>query len=535
MSAFDYIIIGAGTAGCLLANRLSADSRNSVLVLEAGERDKGPLFKVPIAFGALYANPRYNYCMYSEPEPGLDNRRVDQPRGKVLGGTSAINGMIYARGQREDFDHWAALGNTGWSYDEVLPYFKRHERNSDLDDDYHNSSGEYPISNGRFRPDWTEWYLEAAESAGIVRNPDINGASPFGIDYAQLTQLNGSRYSSARTFIEPVEASRSNLTVLTKARVSRLLLEGQRVTGVEVQQGGDTRRYTASKETILGAGTFHSPQILMLSGIGDAAELQALGIGVAHHLPGVGKNLQEHIGVDVVHEAQQGLTMRELFMPHRLIASVFEYLFKGTGMLTFPGAVVSGFVHSSGDFSQRPNIQLVFSPAATLGNDDGSTDRINIVRGLTSMAYPVRPDARGTVSLRSANIDDDPVIRHHFLQSERDCREMIESVRLQRSVFAQPCLQGKAGAELLPGATAQTDEEILAYARSNAHGCYHPVGTCKMGNDDMAVVDSTLRLHGLEGLRIVDGSIMPTVTSGNTNAPIAMIAEKAASMILANR
>lgn len=533
MPSFDYIIIGAGTAGCLLANRLSADAGATVLLVEAGEKDNHPLLKVPIGFGAMYANKRYNYCLNSEPEEGLADRQINQPRGKVLGGSSAINGMMYVRGQREDFDDWAALGNPGWAYDEILPYFLQHERNSRGANQWHGDDGEWPVSDASFRPQWAEWFLEAAENAGIPRNEDINAKDQCGIDYTQLTQLHGSRYSSARAFLEPIKG-RSNLTVRTQAQVARLLIKGSRATGIEVIHNGDLQQITARRETIVSAGALHSPQILLLSGIGDKDQLQALGISVAHHLPGVGQNLQEHIGVDVVRVAQQGLTIREEFTPHRLIRALYQYLFKGVGVLTFNGALVSGFIHSSGDASLRPNCQIVFSPAATKLSEDGDPNKTRIIRGLTSMIYPVRPDARGSITLRSSSIDDAPVIRHGSLKTGRDCQEMIDAVKLQRKVFAQSILEGRVGKEIQPGDSVQADAEILDYVRHNARGCFHPVGSCKMGQDAMAVVDERLRVHGIAGLRVVDGSIMPTITSGNTNAPIAMIAEKAAAMIVAD-
>jgi len=527
---FDYIIVGAGTAGCLLANRLSACGRYSVLLLEAGPEDRSPLIRVPVGFGALYDHKGLNWRLQSEPEPELNNRSISQPRGKVLGGTSAINGMMYVRGQVDDYDHWASLGNSGWSYYDILPYFRRSEGNPEGDERWHGHGGELPVSPVRYRPELAEAFIDAAVQAGIPRNPDINGPDQRGIDYTALYQKNGSRFSAARAFLAPVKGRR-NLAVVNGAAVQRIRFAQLRAKGVEVLVGGRLEQFNCHRELLLCTGALHSPQLLQLSGVGPAAMLQAQGIDRVKALEGVGANLQEHLGIEVRHTTRAGLTMCEEFRPHRVLRHVLNYIFRRRGLLTFNGALVSGFAHLAGDKSARPDCQVVFSPAAT--DDSGGPNSIRIISGITAMAYPLRPDARGSVELRSANPLDAPLIRHNFLRSERDRRDMIGAVRLQRSVFAQPAIMPYLESEISPGVDLQSDDEILDYVRGGAHGCYHPVGSCRMGQDDAAVVDEELRVHGLQGIRVVDGSIMPTLVSGNTNAPITMIAEKGAAMILA--
>ncbi|MEH6584807.1 MAG: GMC family oxidoreductase N-terminal domain-containing protein [Halioglobus sp.] len=530
MKQFDYIIVGGGTAGCLLANRLSACGRYTVLLLEAGPEDKSPLIKLPIGFGALYDHKQLNWRLQSEPESELNNRCISQPRGKVLGGSSAINGMMYVRGQAEDYDHWAALGNKGWSYEDVLPYFMRSEDNPEGDERWHGRGGELPVSAVRYRPKFAEAFIDAAVQAGIPRNPDTNGEQQWGIDYTALAQKNGGRYSSARAFLAPAR-QRKNLTIVCTAAVQRLLFESGRATGVEVQLKGALTHFQCNREVLLCAGALHSPQLLLLSGVGPVDELARHNITMVKALDGVGRNLQEHLGIEVRHTTDAGGTMRDEFRPHRLFKHLVDYLLFSRGLFTFNGALVSGFAHVGGTAEKRPNCQMVFSPAAT--DDSAGTNRIKIISGVTSMAYPLRPDARGSVELGSSKPGDAPLIRHNFLQSERDKRELIDAVRLQRRVFAQAAIASSLQAEKSPGPEVQSDDEILAYIREAALGCYHPVGSCRMGSDDMAVVNSQLQVNGLKGLRVIDGSIMPTLVSGNTNAAITMIAEKGAAMILA--
>ncbi len=527
--SFDYIIVGAGTAGCLLANRLSTDGNSQVLLIEAGAKDKSLLINVPIGFALLYSHKKLNWRLQSEPEPNLNNRRISQPRGKVLGGSSAINGMMYVRGQPEDYDHWSELGNEGWSYEEVLPYFLKSEKQTRGSDRYHNDTGEWPVSDVRFRSELADHFVDAAVESGLNRNPDINGAKQAGIDYTQLSQANGQRYSSSRVFLHDA-LKRPNLTVVTDAQVQKIIFDNDRAVAVELLCKNKKQSYQAKREVILSAGSLHTPQLLMLSGVGDRRELADHNIDVVEHLPAVGKNLQEHLGISVIYECREGQSMLEEFKPHRLVGHMVKYLTRKKGLLCFNGALVSGFFNTNGNDHERPNCQVVFSPAAA--DDSDPENRVKVLPGVTAMAYPLRPDARGSISLASASVDANPVIRHGFLETERDRKELIDAVRRVRKIFLQPALESSVQKEIFPGVERQTDEAILEFIREHAQGCYHPVGSCRMGQGEDAVVDNRLRVHGLKGLRVVDASVMPTLVSGNTNAPVTMIAEKAAAMIL---
>ncbi|MBP1686945.1 MAG: choline dehydrogenase [Deltaproteobacteria bacterium] len=501
--------------------------------MEAGPADRNPLIHVPIGFGLLYGHKTLNWKWVSDPEPAFNNRVVEHPLGKVLGGTSAINGMMYVRGQRADYDLWAGLGNRGWSYDEVLPHFKQSESYEGGANAYHGASGEWHVETVRFSSPLADAFRQAAITAGIPPNDDVNGAQQRGIGPVPVNQRRGRRATAATAFLRPVR-QRPNLHVLTGALACEIVFDGRRARAVRYRRKGACSAAGAGREVLLCGGTLHSPQLLQLSGVGPAALLQRHGIPVRCDLPGVGENLQDHLAVDVVYECTQPVTLLDELKPHRFIKHVFAYLVAGRGLLTFNGSLVAGFCHTSGDQSQPPNCQLAFFPAA-VARIGGEAKSLRLLRGMTAMAYALRPEARGCAHIQSNDPAIAPAIRHHFLQSANDCREVVEVVRLQRHLFAQPAFDPYRGTEMQPGAALHSDADLLAYVRATGRGCYHPVGTCKMGRDALAVVDERLRVHGVEGLRVVDASIMPTLVSGNTCAPTVMIGEKAAPMILEDR
>jgi choline dehydrogenase-like flavoprotein len=531
--SYDYIIVGAGSAGCALAYRLSREASRKVLLIEAGGKDSLPLIHIPLGFAFLMKNPKVNWCYETEPEPNMHHRRISWPRGKVLGGTSCINGMVYIRGQREDYDHWSKLGNTGWSYDEVLPYFKRSEHKAEGANDYHGYGGPLWVEDvaDEQKLDLADIYIQAAVQGGLPYNPDFNGATQEGAGYYQTNIRKGKRQSTARTFLRECQ-SRPNLTILTGAMCQQVLIENGIATGVEYRLDGKkesrVERAYAKSEVILCGGVINSPQLLELSGVGDKAHLEALGIPVKHHLPGVGENLQDHLTINV----QQGLhgvpTFYEESRPLAMIKNVFNYFLKGRGLLAHPAAQVGVFFRTNAK-EDTPDAQIHFAPAASEPDAKGN---LKPTPGTTATVCYLRPESRGSVHIRSADPTAAPAIKANYLDAENDRTAIIEALKRVRDIFLAPALDKYRGTEFKPGPLAQSDEQILDYVRSAAESVYHPVGTCKMGADKMAVVDERLRVHGVQRLRVADASIMPTITSGNTNAPAIMIAEKCADMLL---
>jgi len=538
-SSYDYIIVGAGSAGCALAYRLSREASRKVLLIEAGGKDSSPLIHIPLGFAFLMKNPKVNWCYETEPEPNMHHRRISWPRGKVLGGTSCINGMVYIRGQREDYDHWSELGNTGWSYDEVLPYFKRSEHKAEGANDYHGYGGPLWVEEvaDEQKLDLADIYIQAAIQSELPFNPDFNGASQEGAGYYQTNIRKGKRQSTARTFLRECQA-RPNLTILTGALCQQVLIEDGVATGVEysIAEKGmgkgkkDARieRAYASKEVILCGGVINSPQLLELSGVGDQAHLEALGIPVKHHLPGVGENLQDHLTINVQQGLQGVLTFYEESRPLAMIKNVVKYFMKGRGLLAHPAAQVGVFFRTNAKES-RPDAQIHFAPAASEPDAKGN---LKPTPGTTATVCHLRPESRGSVHIRSADPAVAPAIKANYLDTENDRKAIINAFKRVRDIFLAPALNKYRGTEFRPGPLAKTDEQILDYVRSEAESVYHPVGTCKMGVDKMAVVDERLRVHGIQRLRVADASIMPTITSGNTNAPAVMIGEKCADMLL---
>jgi choline dehydrogenase-like flavoprotein len=526
MKEFDYIVIGGGSGGCAVAGRLSEDPGVSVCLLEAGRSDDQTLVRVPFCTVVMLPTPINNWAFQTLPQPGLNGRRGYQPRGRVLGGSSSINAMVYMRGHPWDYDHWASLGNDGWSFREVLPYFKKSEHNEDFHDEYHGQGGPLNVASLRSMNPFQEIYLEAARQAGFKLIRDFNGAEQEGIGIHQVTQKDGERWNAARAYLTPHLASRANLTVITGARARRILFAGKRASGVEFRQGGEIHTFHARREIILSAGALQSPQLLMLSGVGAGAELQKFGIPVIHDLPGVGKNLQDHPDYVFNYRAKSldllGISPGGAI---RLMKDIGRYRRDRTGMIASNGAEGGGFLRRFPD-SPAPDFQLHF----VVGVLDNHVRKLHWGHGYSCHVCLLRPKSVGTVSLASADPAAAPVIDPKFFDHPDDLDAMVDGFRLTRKIMDAPALANIRSEELY-SAGIDSDAAIREELKKRSDTIYHPVGTCKMGIDAMAVVDPALRVHGLGGLRVVDASIMPTLIGGNTNAPVMMIGEKAAGMI----
>jgi len=530
-SEFDYIIIGGGSAGCVLANRLSADSKNRVCLLETGPSDNTPLISTPIGVIGLMDSKKYNWMFNSQPEPSQQDRIIYCPRGKVLGGSSSVNAMLYTRGTPSDYDHWASLGNEGWGYNDILPYFKSTQHQERGGSDFHGTEGELNVAEGRSNHPLGETLLAACRQAGYQDNPDFNGAQQEGIGYYQVTQINGERCSAARAFLHPI-IDRENLTVITEARVARILIDDKHAEGVEYQQGGKLHTLTAAKEVIVSAGTFCSPQLLMLSGIGPQEALKQHNIPVKHHLSGVGSNLQEHIDIITVNESKKANTvaLRPIGIA-KVLKDIWLYISQRKGFLTTSIVETGGFIKSKPELKD-PDLQLQFIPLVM--EDHGRKKSTLLTYGYSLHNCLLRPKSRGQVSLINNDFLQDPKIELNMLSHPDDLAAMVDAVKINLNIFSQQAFDHGRGKSIFPSQTNLSDKEIEEFVREKANHVYHPVGTCKMGNDKDAVVNDRLQVHGMTGLRVVDASIMPTLVGGNTNSPTIMVAAKAADMILAD-
>jgi len=530
MDSFDYIVVGAGSAGCVLANRLSEGGRRRVLLLEAGPEDKSFWIRFPLGVGKTIADPKVNWCLRSEPEPFAGGRRLAVPRGKVLGGSSSINGGVYVRGNRLDYDGWAQRGCRGWSFDDLLPYFKRAENFERAGaSSLRGKGGPLNVADVAARDALLDGVIDAAVEQGWPRNPDVNGESQDGFNYSQTTTRKGWRNSAARAYLRPVRG-RANLKVVVNAIARRVLFEGRRAVGIEYAVAGQVRQARATAEVILAAGAIHSPALLERSGVGAAERLRQLGIAPVADLPGVGENLQEHYAVWMKWRVANHLTLNERTRGWRALVEGMKFVFLHSGALAMPAGPMMGFAHTRPGLAS-PDVQFHATP---LTFENPETRRLDRFPGLTISCLVLRPESRGSVHLESAAPDAQPAIRFNAFEAQGDVDCIAAGMKIARRIVASPALARFQPQELAPGPQVASGAELDTYVRRYGNTCFHPVGTCRMGSDEAAVLDPALRVRKVEGLRVADASIMPTMVSGNTNAPAIMIGEKASDLVLAD-
>jgi choline dehydrogenase len=528
-NTFDYVIVGAGSAGCVLANRLTESGQYRVLLLEAGGEDRNPWIHIPIGYAKHFVNPKLNWLY--ETAPGKEVQRpVMQPRGKVIGGSSSINGMIYIRGQHEDYDHWRQLGNVGWSYEDVLPYFRKAENRESGADEFHGAGGPLNVSDPREQLPLCKAFLQAAENVGYERNPDFNGARQEGFGYYQWTIRNGRRNSAAIGYLRPAR-KRRNLAVETNAHATRLLFEGRRAVGVEYRQGRALKTARASSEVIVAGGAYNSPQLLQLSGLGPAELLRSFGIEPIADLKGVGADLKDHFNAPIMYKVKERITGNEIANHyHRRVTAGLNYVLARGGLLGMAVSCCGGFIRTDPSTYASPDIQILLMLFST----DRAGPTAHPFPGITVTATLLRPESKGYVRIVSPDPFAAPEIQPNYLAEARDRMSLVGGVKAMRLLMKDPAIAHYLLSEYAPGVDCVTDDQIVEFLRQKGRTSFHPVSTCRMGSDATAVVDQRLRVRGFEALRVIDASIMPDLVSGNTNAPTIMIAEKGAEMVLAD-